>query len=213
MYAMLGTRPDLATAISVISQFLDKPKPVHIFLVIKILQYVKNTIDYNLVFSSQGPIELSGYADASYANEIGYRSRSGYAFMFGKSLISWYSGRQSVVAQSSAEAEYYAAVAAGNEAVWIKQLLAELGHPQGTVPIYEDNEACIALTKNPENHKRTKHIQVKYHVIRYYVRENILKFVYCSTRHQLADIFTKGVPGHLLRTHCTQFGLHRQEES
>jgi hypothetical protein len=66
-----------------------------------------------------------------------------------------YSGAQSIIAQSSAEAEYYAAVTAANECIWLKQLLHDLGFPQETIEIYEDNQAYIALTKNPEDHKRT----------------------------------------------------------
>ena len=80
---------------------------------------------------------------------------------------------QSIIAQSSAEAEYYAAVSASNECIWMKQLLDDLGFPQETIEIYEDNQACIALTKNPEDHKRTKHIQVKYHVVREYVKKSL----------------------------------------
>jgi hypothetical protein len=111
--------------------------------------------------------------DAAYANEVNYKSRSGYCCLIGGSLVSWYSAAQSVVAQSSAEAEYYAAVAAANECIWFKQLLKDLGFKQQTIEIFEDNLACIALTKNPEDHKRTKHIQVKHHVIRDYVAKRV----------------------------------------
>lgn len=122
--------------------------------------------------------------------------------MLAEGLISWYSGIQKkiVPAQSSAEAEYYAAVLAANEAVWFRQLLEDLGSPQDTITIYEDNQACISLTKNPEDHKRSKHIQIKYHVIRGYVKEKLIKFEYCRTNDQLADIFTKGVSGPKLRS-------------
>ena len=120
---------------------------------------------------------------------------------------------QLVVAQSAAEPEYYAAVSAANEAIWLKQFLQELGCRQGTVILYEDNKACIALTKNPEQHKRTKHIQVKYHVIRQYVRAKEVTFVYCPTKHQLADMFTKGVSGPLLRSQSIALGLHSRRES
>ena len=67
---------------------------------------------------------------------------------------------------------------------------------QGKIVLYEDNQACIALSKNPEDHKRTKHIQVKYHIIRDYVARNWIELIYCPTRDQLADMFTKGIPGH-----------------
>jgi hypothetical protein len=213
MYAMLGTRPDLVTALSVVSKFLDQPKPSHSRLLKRIYHYVRANLDLKLHYTPTSETTLKGYADASYANEVNYKSRSGYACTVGGALISWYSGTQSVVAQSSAEAEYYAAVAAANEILWLKQLLYDVGYPQDTVEIFEDNQACIALTKNPEDHKRTKHVQVKYHVVRDYVNRGDVKFVYCPTQDQFADIFTKGVSGQRLRMILRQLGLHCQGES
>ena len=207
MYAMLGTRPDLACSISVVSQFLEKPKPTHIKLVKQILKYVAGSLDYKLRYQTTSSMEIIGYVDASYANETEYQSRSGYGFMLAGGLISWYSGRQKITAQSSAESEYYAAVSAGNEAIWFRQLIDDMGFPQKTVTIYEDNQACISLTKNPEDHKRTKHIQVRFHVIRDYVAKELIKFVYCPTKDQLADVFTKGVSGCQLRNMMKNFGV------
>ena len=79
-----------------------------------------------------------------------------------------------------------------------------MGFYHETVSIFEDNQACIALTKNPQDHKRTKHIQVK---VRDYVSQKLIKFVYCSTKDQLADMFNKGVPGHLLRLLSKGLGI------
>jgi hypothetical protein len=213
MYAMLGTRPDLATAVSVVSKYLDKPKPTHVKLVQHILKYLQVNQNYKLKFQNYGSVILTGFADAGYANDDNYKSRSGFCFLLGNSLISWFSGNQSVVAQSSAEAEYYAAVSAANEAIWLKQLLLDLGFSQQTIIINEDNQACIALTKNPEDHKRTKHVQVKYHVVRDYVNKNIVKFIYCPTADQLGDIFTKAIPGAKLRTMLKKLGLTRTGEN
>ncbi len=123
MYAMLGTRPDLATAVSVVSKYLEKPKPSHIKLVQHILKYLKVNTNFQLHYQSHGQIRIICFADAAYANDENYKSRSGYCCSLGGSLISWYSGSQSIVAQSSAEAEYYAAVSASNECIWLKQLL------------------------------------------------------------------------------------------
>jgi hypothetical protein len=83
----------------------------------------------------------------------------------------------------------------------------DMGFPQKTVTIYEDNQACISLTKNPEDHKRTKHIQVRFHVIRDYVAKELIKFIYFPTKDQLADVFTKGVAGCQLRDMMKKFGV------
>ena len=111
MYAMMGSRPDSACAISIVSQYLEKPKPAHIKLVQRILGYLGVNSDVKLVYKPAADnITLKGYLDASYANEVGFKSRTGYGFLINNSLVSWVSGKQSVVAQSAAEAEYYAAV-------------------------------------------------------------------------------------------------------
>ena len=79
MYAVLGTCPDLAAALSVVSRYLENPRPVHVYLAIRILQYVNGTLDVSLVYSPSKTFELIGYLDASYGNEFCYKSRSGYA--------------------------------------------------------------------------------------------------------------------------------------
>ena len=76
----------------------------------------------------------------------GYASRSGHGTLLGGSLISLSSGVQSIVAQSSAEAEYYSAVDIANEIIWLKQLLSNLWFPQGVVMIHEDNQALRKMT-------------------------------------------------------------------
>ena len=108
---------------------------------------------------------------------------------------------------SSTEAEYVTVTSGAQEALWFNELLKELGYPQETVVIYEDNEACINLSKNPQEYKRTRHIQVKYHFIRSLVQQNKIKLEYCNTKKQLADIFTKGTNGPRLKEICSQLGL------
>jgi hypothetical protein len=200
MYSMLGSRPDLTFALSIVSRFLDKPTNAHCDLVRHIFKYLRTNPHYCLEYAHGGKVELQGYVDASYAGDEGYRSTSGFGFLVANCLISWYSKRQTVIAQSSAEAEYYAASEAAREAIWLKTILRELGFPQGTVTLHEDNQACIALSKNPEDHKRTKHIQVKYHLIRQYVKDKEIELKYCPTATQWADLFTKSLPGHKLRS-------------
>ena len=213
MYALIGTRPDLAVAVSVVSKYLDKPKPIHCELVRNIYRYIRANLNLTLFYQSESSIILKGYCDASYANDVNYKSRSGYGIMLGRCLIHWYSGVQPVTAQSSAESEYYGAVSCANEIIWGKLMLKELGFSQGCVEILEDNEACIALTKNPQDHKRTKHIQVKYHVIRDYVEKEEIIFKYCNTRAQYADMFTKALSGPSLRRNLKALGIIRQGEN
>lgn len=207
MYAMVCTRPDLAHSISVVSKFLKNPKQIHCDLIRHIYQYVRGNLDLALSYKSTGTTDLIGYADAAYGNNFDYHSTTGYCFTVNGTLVSWYSKKQSVVARSAAESEYIAADEAAKECVWLKSLMASMGVPQGNVVIYEDNQACILLTKNPQHHSRTKHIQIHFHGVREYVANGEMVFTYIPTKQQLADMFTKGVSGVLLRSHLKDLGL------
>uniref|UniRef100_H3G826 Reverse transcriptase Ty1/copia-type domain-containing protein n=1 Tax=Phytophthora ramorum TaxID=164328 RepID=H3G826_PHYRM len=105
-----------------------------------------------------------------------------YAFMMNGGCISWRSKKQRTVALSSTEAEYMALSEATQEAVWLKVFLCELGEMASdeAVKIYEDNQGSIALTKNPQFHKRTKHIDIRYHFVREKVEDGQ---VYFDNRH------------------------------
>ena len=79
------------------------------------------------------------------------------------------------------------------EALWLCKLLPELQHEVADAPIviYADNEAAIQLTKNPVHGERTKHIGTAFNMVRQHVNQGELKFVYCNTKENVADVFTK----------------------
>ncbi|EKD14770.1 retrotransposon protein, putative, unclassified [Drepanopeziza brunnea f. sp. 'multigermtubi' MB_m1] len=136
-----------------------------------------------------------GYCDADYAGDIGTaKSTSGFNFYISSSLFSWKSKLQSIIAQSTTEAEYMAINSAAKEAVYIKQFLTELGYyMQDKFPLYTDNNGALLLAKNPVFHERTKHIAVKYHYIRDLINKGIIDLVYIRTLNQKADGFTKAL--------------------
>jgi len=208
MYAMVGTRPDLAFPIQVVCQYMQDPKQAHCQLVRHIFKYCRFN-SYKLEYSSENDMILRGWTDASYANNHDFKSTGGSCFKLGRSLLSWSSNKQNIVALSTAESELIALTAAAQEAIWLQTLLAEFGFPQVPTTIFEDNQACIALAKNPQNHKRTKHIQVRYFFIRQHLENGLLDLKYCSTLQQLADPFTKILPGHRLRPILYSMGLSK----
>jgi hypothetical protein len=128
-YMMVGTRFDIAAAVSMVSRYLDKPKKIHCDIVRKIFWYLRGSLQNRLLYS-RSSMTLQGYVDSSHANlEI-----SGYAFGIGGSF-----SRQPIIALSTSESEYIALTPAIQEASSLKQLLEELGHPQGCISIFEDN--------------------------------------------------------------------------
>ncbi len=81
--------------------------------------------------------------------------------------ISWTSKKQPTVALSMSESEYIALYFATQEAVWLRQLMKDLQMDCNTaMTIHEDNQGTIAMSRNPVLHKRTKHIDIKYHFVR-----------------------------------------------
>uniref|UniRef100_H3H925 Integrase catalytic domain-containing protein n=1 Tax=Phytophthora ramorum TaxID=164328 RepID=H3H925_PHYRM len=166
MYLMVATRPDLAAAVGVLSQFSADPCPTHWQALKRVLRYLQATPTHGLEFSQEDSVGMCGYSDADWAGDTkSRRSTSGYAFMMNGGCISWRSKKQRTVALSSTEAEYMALSEATQEAVWLKVFLCELGEMASdeAVKIYEDNQGSIALAKNPQFHKRTKHIDIRYH--------------------------------------------------
>ena len=139
---------------------------------------------------------LHGFSDADWAGCVDSRkSTSGYAFFLGKSLISWASKKQSIVALSSTEAEYVALCSATQETVWLRNLLQDIGLSQKEPTcVAEHNQGAMCLAKNPKDHNRTKHIDIKYHYTRQVVEENKMRLDYVPTGQMVADTLTKGLP-------------------
>ena len=97
------------------------------------------------------------------------RSTSGYYFSFGSGVSSWCSKKQEVVAQSTAEAEYVAAVAAMNQALWIKKIMTNLHMKQEeSTHIFVDNQAAISIANDPVFHGKTKHFKIKLFLLTYF---------------------------------------------
>lgn len=139
-----------------------------------------------------GPENVAAASGMDYAGDRNdRRSTSGYAAFLGESLISWAAQKQEVVSLSSTEAEYIAVAYGAREGMWLRAFLKELGLPQGPTPVFADNTSAIRLVENPEFHKRTKHIDVKYHFVRELNESNQISTRYVSTNEQRADIFTK----------------------
>ncbi|KAG6617006.1 Retrovirus-related Pol polyprotein from transposon TNT 1-94 [Phytophthora cinnamomi] len=195
MYLATCTRPDIAQAVGEVAKFCEYYNKSHWVAAKRILKYLKTTQDLGLVFNGRTKGELFGYADANWAGDLDTRrSTTGYVFFLNGSAISWKSKRQPTVATSSTEAEYMALYNATQEAVWLRQLLKDVGAEcVGATTIFQDNQGCIALAKNPAYHSRTKHIHLKYHFLREKVEDKIIVLEYKPTDEMVADGFTKAL--------------------
>ena len=138
---------------------------------------------------------MTVYSDADWAGcPDTRRSTSGFCVYLGDNLVSWSSKRQVTVSRSSAEAEYRAVAHAVAEAVWIRQLLAELHRPlERATIVYCDNISAVYMASNPVQHRRTKHIEIDIHFVREKVALGEVRVLHVPTSAQFADIFTKGL--------------------
>lgn len=209
------TRPDLAYSVSVISQFVQKPRVPHWIATKRILRYVKKTEEFGLKYGRNKELKLIGFTDADWAGDTNdRRSTSGHCFLFGSAAITWCSRKLGIVALSSMEAEYMAATLAAQESIWIKSLVGDMLHKVDyTMELFCDNESAIKLSSNPVFHRRTKHIEVHYHFVREKVMNKEIDLRKIHTKEQLTDIFTKALEKPLFEKFRGQLEIMKKEHA
>ena len=210
------TRPDISQAVGVVAQFCANPGAQHWKAAIRILEYLRDTAEYGIIYGRQRTefvpfAPLFAYVDASWADDPDDRtSRGGYQLWSWGAPIEWRSSKQTAQALSTTEAEYMAACEAVKAVVWARRLYqmdfgyddlsifnpdapATEAESKGARPVtvFEDNSGCIEWSRNPVQHQRSKHIDLKYHFVRAKVKDGEVKLVHCVTERMVADLLTK----------------------
>uniref|UniRef100_A0A5S6QU80 Reverse transcriptase Ty1/copia-type domain-containing protein n=1 Tax=Trichuris muris TaxID=70415 RepID=A0A5S6QU80_TRIMR len=208
MFLMTCTRPDISFETSKVSQFAENPGLPHWKAVKRIFRYLKGIQDMKLFFcpwmssceahygkTSDG-FQLKAFCDSDWAGDVeDRRSTSGYVLTLYNGPVAWSTRVQTAVAQSTVESEYIAMSEVTKEVKWLRQLLSDLGRGQSNATsIYSDNQKAICLAKNPQFHRRTKHIDVRYHFVRAEQENNTICIHYTPSENQPADMLTKGLP-------------------
>ena len=201
LYLACWSRPDLAFAVSELSRFVSSPGQNHLKAVKHLLRYLKGTQDLGLKFAkpkNTGPMDrpnvLWGFVDSDWAGcPDSRRSTSGYALMLNGAAISWKSKRQSVVALSTAEAEFIAASSMVQEVIYARRLLERLGFPQpDPTLIYEDNSTCIKWAGGAVGGSdRAKHIDLREHFVHEAQEKRVLQLEPVDSVDNVADLLTK----------------------
>ena len=203
------TRPDISFAVSVVSRYMHDPRKSHMDAVYQILRYLKNAPGKGLLFERNKHLKIEGYCDSDWAScADDRRSTSGYCMFVGGNLVSWKSKKQSVVAKSTAEAEYRAMALGVAEMLWLKSLLEELGVGEDAkMKLWCDNKSAINIANNPVQHDRTKHIEIDRFFIKEKLDSGLLELNHVATGDQAADCLTKGLSSHDLEKGCSKMGL------
>ena len=193
---LTATRPNITYAVSLLSRYMHCASEIHFKAAKRILRYIKGTIGYGVKFQPVKDFSLYGYSDSDWAgSNDDMKSTSGYCFTFGSGVFSLRSKKQDVIAQSTVEAEYVAAVAAANQAIWLRKLMADLHMEQKeSTQVLVDNQAAISISKNPVFHGKTKHFKIKLYFLREVQKQGDVQLLYCKTENQLADFLTKSLP-------------------
>ena len=168
VYTVICTRPDLSYAVTELSQHLSKPNAGDWLMLKHVFRYVKHTVDYCLTFcKGDSDLQLSAYCHADWASSLENKHNiSGYCTSLRETgpPISWKSRKRSSVAVSTCESEYISLSAACQEISYLVQLLKDvLSHDFEPAAPMNDNQAAIALAKNPIGYMRSKHINIRYH--------------------------------------------------
>nr|XP_017187364.2 uncharacterized protein LOC108173209 [Malus domestica] len=189
------TRPNIAYAVNLVSQFMHAPSMDHMKIVHRVLRYLKGSIGRGILIRNNNHTHISGYTDADWVgNALDRKSITGFCTFVGGNLVTWKSKKQSVVAGSSAEAKYRAMASTACELNRLKNLLLDLGFPhQQPMSLYYDNQAAMHIALNHVFHERTKHIEVNCHYVRNQVQSKVIDTHFICCHDQLADIFIKGL--------------------
>ncbi|KAJ9541587.1 hypothetical protein OSB04_028093 [Centaurea solstitialis] len=191
---LTASRPDIMFATCVCARYQAKPKESHLAAVKRIFRYLKGTPYYGIWYPKGLGFELQAYTDADYGGcNMDRKSTSGHLQFLGNKLVSWASKKQQCVSTSTAESEYVADASCCSQVLWMQSQLRDYGLEYKKIPIYCDSKSAIAISANPVQHSKTKHIDIRYHFLKDNVEKENIELYFVNTEYQLADLFTKAL--------------------
>jgi hypothetical protein len=224
IYLMVCTRPDLAFALSRLSKFVAKPGSRHAAALKRVLRYLRGTMDLGISFNVPTPgssSRLVGYTDSDFAADLNNRrSTSGFVFLLNGGPIAWKSKQQSLVTKSTHDAEYIGLAIAAEEAAWLRKLVFTLlpDYTEYLMPantLFCDNQGAIATANQPSYAvtSRSRHIDVRFHLIRDAAANGLVRIEYIRTAEMTADILTKALTKELHQRHVEGLGMRKATAS
>ncbi|GJX18429.1 putative ribonuclease H-like domain-containing protein [Tanacetum coccineum] len=189
---LTASRPDIMFAVCACARFQVTPKTSHFNVVKRIFRYLKGQPKLGLWYLRDSPFDLEAFSDSDYAGaSLDRKSTTGGCQFLGKRLISWQCKKQTIVANSTTEAEYVAAANCCGQVLWIQNQMLDYGFNFMNTKIYIDNESTICIVKNPVFHSKTKHIEIRYHFIRDSYEKKLIQVIKIHTYQNATDLLTK----------------------
>ncbi|GJX66240.1 putative ribonuclease H-like domain-containing protein [Tanacetum coccineum] len=189
---LTASRPDITFVVCACARFQVTPKMSHLHAVKRIFRYLKGQPKLGLWYPRDSPFDLEAFSDSDYAGaSLDRKSTTGGCQFLGKRLISWQCKKQTIVANSTTEAEYVAAANCCGQVLWIQNQMLDYGFNFMNTKIFIDNESTICIVKNPVFHSKTKHIEIRHHFIRDCYEKKLIQVIKIHTYHNVADLLTK----------------------
>ncbi|GJZ55895.1 putative ribonuclease H-like domain-containing protein [Tanacetum coccineum] len=189
---LTASRPDIMFVVCACARFQVTPKVSHHHAGEEDLRYLKGQPKLGLWYPRDSPFDLEAFSDSDYAGaSLDRKSTTGGCQFLGKRLISWQCKKQTIVANSTTEAEYVAAANCCGQVLWIQNQMLDYGFNFMNTKIYIDNESTICIVKNPVFHSKTKHIEIRHHFIRDYYEKRLIQVIKIHIDHNVADVLTK----------------------
>ncbi|GJR68369.1 hypothetical protein Tco_0014434 [Tanacetum coccineum] len=177
---LTASRPDIAFATFVCARYQAHLTEKHLKEVKRIFRFLRQTINMGLWYLKDSGFELIAYSDADLVGcNVDCKSSSGGIQFLGDKLVNW---------------SYISLSACCAQVIWMRTQLLDYGFRYNKILIYCDSQSEIAISCNPVQHSRIKHINILYHFIKEHVEKGIIEFYFVGTKYQLANLFTKALP-------------------
>jgi hypothetical protein len=211
MYLASATRPDIAYAVSKLSQFVSNPGSEHGRALEQVMRYLVGTMNYGIHYSGD-PKVLEGYSDANWISDADeLKATSGYVFTLGGGVVSWKSCKQTILSMSTMEVELATLDTATLEAEWLRELLMDLPIVKKPIPVILmncDNQTVIVkVNSSKDNMKSSRHVKRRLKSVRKLRNTSVITLDYIHTSKNLADQFTKGLSRIVIDHASMELGL------
>ncbi|GJW62707.1 putative ribonuclease H-like domain-containing protein [Tanacetum coccineum] len=189
---LIASRPDIMFDVCACARFQVTPKVSHLHAVKRVFRYLKGQPKLGVWYPRDSPFDLEAFSDSDYVvASLDRKSTTRGCQFLGKRLISWQCKKQTIVANSTTEAEYVAAANCCGQVLWIQNQMLDYGFNFMNTKIYIDNESTICIVKNPVFHSKTKHIEIRHHFIRDSYEKKLIQVIKIHTNHNVANLLTK----------------------
>lgn len=206
---LVNARSDICFAVKTLSEFMVKPQRVHQVVAKHVLRYLCGIVEYGLDYKREDGIYLSSYTNSDWERCVANKKITLRCFFsLGLATMLWFSRKHNFVALSSAKAEYMVASHVRCGSIQLcKLLIVIFGQEMRTTMIYCDNQSCIKIMENLVFHNRSKHREIRYHLIRDCVQRGVVELWYIYTKEKVVDLLMKSLGREKFNHFRDKFGV------